>query len=74
MSKDDTDSEKSLLRYGDLHSTAQELMLLYNHSFGLVLANLNHPLFLIRYVRDLALPRKFGTSRQLNRRLTPIFS
>jgi len=36
---------------------------LYNHSFGLVLPNLNHPLFLIRYVRDLALPREFETGK-----------
>lgn len=60
-SKDETDSEQSLLRYGDLHSAAKELMLLYNHSFGLVLPNLNHPLFLIRYIRDLALPRESKT-------------
>jgi hypothetical protein len=63
MSKDNTDKDQSPLRCGDLRSAAQELMLLYNHSFGLVLPDLNHPLFLIRYIRDLALPRKSETGK-----------
>ena len=53
------DGEKSLLRPDDLRRAVQELVLLYDHSFGLVLPDLNHPWFLFRYVRDLGLPRKY---------------
>lgn len=51
--------EKFLLEPDDLREAIQELVLVYNHSFGLKLPDLNHPLFLFRYVRELALPREY---------------
>ena len=48
---------QSLLHADNLRKSVIHLCLLFDHSFELVLPPLNHPLFLFRYLRDLALPR-----------------
>ena len=47
---------QSLLNPDDLRKSVIGLCLLYNYNFQLVLPALNQPLFLFRYIRDLALP------------------
>lgn len=55
---------QSLLHADNLRQSVIHLCLLFNYSFELVLPPLNHPLFLFRYIRDLALPRTSITAQK----------
>lgn len=45
-------------RGGELHQAVLELILEYHSNYGMVFPPLNHPLLLLRYLRELALPGK----------------
>ncbi|KIX04020.1 uncharacterized protein Z518_07573 [Rhinocladiella mackenziei CBS 650.93] len=65
----------SILQPDDLQKAVFHCAVMYSSSFGMILPPVNHNLFLLQYIRSLALPVEvYSTARRLNTVTTYAFS